>query len=192
MPLFLWFALRERVTVVQWVGTILAFVGMMVLIQPWSISASGSLLGEGFCFIAMVLSAAYLTLGRLNRRMTSFWLYLVPVYVWAGVVSLVAAFFLYPEITMPSPMDWLWLVLLALVPTVFGHGLINFSLRHLSGQTVGVANQGQFIFAMPMAALFFHEFPAWVFYPSAALVLYGCWLATKQQKPPRNGDITET
>lgn len=180
MPFLLWFALREKVYRIQWIGTLVAFSGVVLLVSPRLVFQSGSMLGEGYCLLAMVLFALYLTLGRLNRRMTSLWLYLVPVYMWATLISLIAAFLQNPSLAVPAPIEWLWLFLLAILPTVVGHGLINYCLRHLRGQTVAVANQGQFIFAMPMAAFFFHEIPTLVFYPAAAIVLGGCWLATRQ------------
>jgi drug/metabolite transporter (DMT)-like permease len=180
MPFFLWIALREKVYRIQWLGTLVAFGGVVLLVSPRLVFQSGSMMGEGYCLLAMILFAVYLTLGRLNRRMTSLWLYLVPVYLWAGFISLAVAFAQRPSISAPSPLNWLWLLLLALLPTVFGHGLINYCLRHLRGQTVAVANQGQFIFAMPMAAFFFHEYPTIFFYPAAAIVLGGCWLATRE------------
>ncbi len=66
-----------------------------------------------------------------------------------------------------------WLVALALIPTVLGHSLLNFSLKHISGQSVSVCNLGQFIFAGSMAWLWFGEIPHGGFYPAALLVIAG-------------------
>lgn len=189
MPFLLWFTQREKVLRWEWIGTGVALSGILLLFGPRFQPGAGSVVGELVCFASMLLFAFYLALGRLNRRFSNFWLYLVPVYAWAGIFSLLVSL-LTGETShsnwFPSGSHWIWLVLLAVVPTIFGHGMLNYALRFLGGQVVSVANQGQFIFAAPTAFFLFHEVPGGLFYPAAALVVLGCWITARSRPQIKN------
>jgi len=179
MPFMLWITQKERVRRQEWIGTGVALMGIALLFGAKFRVDSGSFTGELVCFGSMLLLTFYLALGRLNRKMSSFWLYLVPVYAWASLISFLLAFSIGEKGEFPTGQAWVWLVLLAVLPTILGHGLMNFCLRHLGGQMVSIAGQGQFIFAAPAAYFLFGEVPGILFYPAAALVVAGCWLTTR-------------
>jgi len=81
----------------------------------------------------------------------------------------------------------IWRVALVLVPTVTGHSILNYSVKHMRGQLVGVINLFQFVFVGAMAWCVGEKTPAWTIVPAAALVLTGAIIVVrsqKTQKPP--------
>jgi drug/metabolite transporter (DMT)-like permease len=152
MPFFLFFLLREGVNRHEVAGTLLAILGVVVLTWGDYQIAPGNLLGDFVCFLSMLLFGLYLAYGRVNRGIRSLWLYLVPLYAIAGVICLLLAMpYANPFAILLNGREILLLLGLALIPTVLGHSLLNFSLKHINGQAVSVCNLGQFVFAGIMA-----------------------------------------
>ena len=65
---------------------------------------------------------------------------------------------------------------LAIGPTILGHALVNYSLRHIRGQRVAVTTQCQFVFAALFELALHGRLPPWGFYIAAPLVLAGAWI----------------
>ena len=89
------------------------------------------LAGDLVCFVSMLLFALYLALGRRNRDIPSIWLYVVPLYAIAGLACLVAGAGRLGAVLSFSAKEWLLLLALAVVPTIFGHSLLNGAMKHL-------------------------------------------------------------
>jgi drug/metabolite transporter (DMT)-like permease len=139
-------------------------------------------LGDLVCFGSMILFALYLAFGRANRDFPNVWLYMWPVYMAAGVCCLSIAVFVTDFQAQPfDAREGLLLVGLGVVPTVIGHGSINYALKHLRGQAVGVANLSQVLFAGLLAYLLLGEVPELAFYPAGALIALGVFLAFKKR-----------
>lgn len=71
---------------------------------------------------------------------------------------------------------------LAVIPTILGHSILNYSLKHFRGQVVSIINGLQFVFAAVMAYLIFAEAPHLVFYPTALLIAIGAWVVMPRRK----------
>jgi len=55
-------------------------------------------------------------------------------------------------------MDWVWFILLAIVPNLFGHTLFNWSIKYVSTNVVSVAILFEPIGAALLALLIFKEY----------------------------------
>lgn len=66
-----------------------------------------------------------------------------------------------------------FLVGLAVLPTIIGHSLINYSMRHFRGQVVSLCNVGLFLFPAVLAYFLFQEAPPLIFYAASAVVVAG-------------------
>jgi len=136
-----------------------------------------TLVGDLVCFGSMLLMAVYLVLGRKFRHHPTNLLYVTPLYATASAVAFAATPAAGPLglIDPTVPLDWIaeapWVLLLALLPTLVGHSLINNAMRSLRGQVVSVLNMLQFLFAGVLAWVFLSERPQLAFYIAAALVL---------------------
>jgi drug/metabolite transporter (DMT)-like permease len=133
----------------------------------------------------MVLAACYLVLGRRNRHFPSVWLYLVPLYAAGAVVCLVASFWFEPPFSVNYGwFEWAMMLGLAMVPTVIGHSLLNYSLRHFRGQVVGLSNFSQPLFAGLFAFLFLNEIPDPIILPAGILIAIGVTIALLKPTRP--------
>lgn len=179
MPFLLFFLLREGVNRVELAGTAVALAGVAVLVWGDYRLEPENLAGDLVCFVSMVLFALYLAYGRLNRGISSLWLYVVPLYAIAGIVCLVLSLPFANPFKLLPPREVLLLLGLGAIPTVLGHSLLNFSLKHIGGQAVSVCNLGQFLFAGTLAWWIFREAPHLPFYPAALLVVAGAILVVR-------------
>jgi drug/metabolite transporter (DMT)-like permease len=103
----------------------------------------------------------------------------VPFYALAGLACLVAgAGRLGSVVTFPA-REWLLLLALAVVPTIFGHSLLNLAMKHFSGNVVSVCNVGQFVFAGVAAWIVFGELPKPAFWPASLLVVTAAVIALR-------------
>jgi len=179
MPFVLWLVNREHVNRGEWIGTLVALAGVLMLTLPRLDSGLSTTAGDWVCFGSMILVTFYLVLGRRSRSKGAFWLYLVPVYAWAGLFCLLAALPFHAGEIIPESSQWILLLALAVIPTIVGHGLLNYSLRHTGAQQVSVFNQTQFLFAALIAFFVFSEIPGLLFYPAALLIVIGAWITAK-------------
>ena len=172
MPFLLLHVTGERVNRLEVIGTALAIAGVLVLTLRDALSG-GDAMGNVVCFVSMLLFALYIALGRRNRDFPTVWLYVVPVYLLAGLVCLAASLPWLGGFEAGSGREWSMIIGLALVPTIIGHSLLNNAVRHFRGQIVSLATVGQFVFAGVMGWVFFRESPSPVFYAASALVVGG-------------------
>ncbi|MBN1554066.1 MAG: DMT family transporter [Phycisphaerae bacterium] len=185
MPFILFALLRERLTRGEFLGTGLAIAGLAALgFSDFHIRPE-HLLGDVVCFGSMLFFAVYLALGRRNRHAASIWLYLVPLYLLGGVLCLIAGLILETPPGMKAGFDGLMTLGLILVPTILGHSILNYSMKHMRGQIVSLTNLGQFVFAGVMAFFWRGEIPAHTFYLAGVLIVAGAAVALKSQSQPQ-------
>jgi len=176
MPFFLWIIYRERVNRREILGTAFTLLGMVVLsLSTLRVSPTG-FTGDMICFGSMLAFAAYLALGRKNGGRLPLWLYMVPLYTIAGLVCLFSALFLINPIKTYTPANLLLMLGLGVIPTVFGHTILNYSMKFFRGQMVSVTNLTQPLFAGVLGFLFFGEVPRPVFYVAAGMIVLGVWI----------------
>lgn len=173
MPFFLWIFFSERVNRIEVFGTFLALTGLMILGLGRFDLSSPDLRGYLLCFISMLFLAAYLALGRKNSGRLPLWLYMWPLYLTAGLFSLICALFFVNPIKTYSLTNILLFLGLAIIPTFGGHTLLNYSMKNFRGQVVSVANLGQIIFSALLGYLIFAEIPSLQFYLTAIFILSG-------------------
>jgi drug/metabolite transporter (DMT)-like permease len=181
MPLAMWVLNRERINRGEVLGTSIAMIGVVALLITHMFGHE-SVWGDLVCFLSMALFCCYLAFSRRNAGGRSLWPYLVPLYWIAGVICVVIALLARAPLPQWTPLEITMLLCLCLVPTVMGHSIINHSIRIMRGQTVGIVNLSQFIFAGVIGYLFFAELPAWTFYPVCALIVTGALIVIRAHR----------
>lgn len=189
MPFFVWLFFREKVNRREVFGSALTLTGVFMLTYANLKVAPENFRGDLICFGSMLAFACYLALGRKNGGRLSLWLYMVPVYAIAGLLCLIAALFVIDPIKSYTLKNVLLIIGLGVIPTVFGHTILNYSLKFFRGQIVSVCNLTQPIFAGIFGFIIFHEKPAANFYPAAITILIGIIIVlfsghTPHQNPP--------
>ncbi len=179
MPLLMWLLVKEVLNKREILGTLIALVGVAILFGMDLHLAPESFVGDAVCFGSMILFTLYLALARRHREATSLWLYIVPIYLLAGVICLCVSIPFVDPKTLLVPREILLVIGLGLIPTVVGHTIFNSSMRNMRGQVVVLANLCQFIFVWLLSYPILLELPTWGFYPACVLVVAGALIVIR-------------
>ena len=202
MPIVIMFLIRERITRHELAGTIVAFIGILVLTSEGFMAEGSTLTGDFWCLVSMLCYCLYLALARANRDISSVWLYVPPLYLIMGVICLtwgaIAGAYRanIGEVWWGNwpVMDVIWLLCLVFVPTIVGHTMLNLAMRLLRGQVVAIGNLAQVIFASVSGWLVLNQTPKPTFYIAVVLVLLGMLVSMmslfKPAKPWEEHDAT--
>ncbi|PLX42562.1 MAG: hypothetical protein C0608_02755 [Deltaproteobacteria bacterium] len=174
-PLFVmvisWLVLGERTPKSTTAAVALGLIGTVTI--SWGDFTSGTdpLLGDALALGGALAASAYLITGRVARRIMPTNTYVAWCYS-ASALFLIAAMLLmghpikiYPAETMT------YMILLALVPQLIGHTVINWSLAHLPAPTVAVAILGEAVGATLLAWAVLGEAPPAMTIIGAAFII---------------------
>lgn len=169
----------ERMGSLQWAGTGIALSGIaMITAGDWKAGVGQELIGDVLALLGMVAFAVYLLAGRRLRQGLPTMVYVVPVYgVSALVLLLIAVVMSAPLIGYPA-LDWVIFLGLAVVCTIGGHTLYNYSLAYVPASLVSVTLLGEPVLSSLFAWLLLSEVPSWFVLPGGILVLTGIYWAS--------------
>ena len=173
MPFFSFFLLKESLNKNEWIGTGITCIGVVILAYVDYTVSTTMITGDIICLVSMLTLAWYLILARKYKHIPSIWLYLVPLYSVAGIFCLFAGLLRHGIPPTPPPMEWLYIFLLGLIPTVFGHSLLNLAMHWYRSQFVAIVSQMQFIYAGILGYIYFAEIPHFSFYLASAFMMIG-------------------
>lgn len=120
----------------------------------------GRLLGLAVAMLSALLAAIFPVL---NRKLVTKGGDPLTMVAWEMVGACTAALTLFPSVSDGESLlawqyfDWLWILLLAWVCTVFAHAFHIHLLRHLSAYTMNLAFNFEPVYGILAAALLFHE-----------------------------------
>ena len=180
MPFFLYFIYKETLKRSELLATILTIAGVIILSYADFQLSRQHFYGDLLSLFSLILLTWYLVLARINKNIPSIWLYVVPLYFVAGILALaLAPFFNINPIRSFSTREILVIAGLALIPTVIGHSIFNYCMRHLSSQLVAIVTPVQFIFAGILAYIFFEETVHWPFFIACSLLVAAIFIVIK-------------
>ena len=134
-------------------GLILAFTGVLIATQP-QLSSETGLPGVSLAFIGSLCAAGYFYLGRSSRKagmpLTS---YAIVAYASASLTLLVYATATKSSLLPTSTTSWAYLLLLAIIPMMGGHTVMNYLLRRMKSYVVTSIALGEPPGATLLAAL---------------------------------------
>lgn len=153
-----YFFFKERITMKTIFAGAIAIIGS-VLISWGDFKLSGAAFyGDILALIACALVTAYLLFGQDVRKRLSLVTYTMLVYV-VSTITLFVYVLIKGESFGPYPtMDWVWFILLAIVPNLFGHTLFNWAIKYVSTNVVSIAILFEPIGAAILALLIFKEY----------------------------------
>ncbi|MFJ7185689.1 DMT family transporter [Lysinibacillus xylanilyticus] len=153
-----YFFFKENITLKTIFAGVIAIVGS-ILISWGDFKLSGTAFyGDMLALVACALVTAYFLFGQDVRKRLSLVTYTMVVYA----VSTITLFFyvlIKGESFGPYPtMDWIWFILLAIVPNLLGHTLFNWSIKYVSTNVVSIAILFEPVGAAILALLIFKEY----------------------------------
>jgi len=186
--------LRERVGATTLIGLGLALAGGVIVglgdACTWqagsivcpplrSFIGGPAFLGDLLALLGAWMAAGYMLVGRKLRVKMELVPYIFVVYGMAALVLVVIMLGMGESPLGLPPLSYLWFLLLALVPQLFGHSTFNWALKFLPASFVSVTLLGEPVGSTVLAYFIFQEQPGWVKIGGAVLILIGIWLAAK-------------
>lgn len=165
--------LGERLNRWEGLACMLACLGMVWILGRQLTYGSDQLAGSMVALASAFLCACYFVLSRKYRPSQHALLFTLPTYVTAAAVQAVAGLAMDGGISVGNANTRLALLGLILLPTVGGHTLAIYLLRHVKTQMVALSVPSQFILATGAAFFLFGETPSPWFVAGAVLVLAG-------------------
>lgn len=166
-------------------GVTIGFIGIAVIALTGL--GTGESVGNALALLGGVMAALYILAGRMLRRTLGIFTYAFSVYLTAAVVLLASAV-LNGVPLWPYPTEELLIFLaLAVVCTIFGHTVYNWSLRYLTAPVISTSLLGEPILASMLALVLLSEVPPWTVIMAAPLVLIGIVLTALDRRPGLEG-----
>jgi DME family drug/metabolite transporter len=180
--LFAWPLLGERINRQKGTALLLTTAGVALIVRIFdvpflSLNVEGLLWGLG----SGVLYGLYSIFVRGALKRYSFWTIITYTFAIGGLFLVIAQLVLSPVEASPSrivsalaqPGAVLWLLILALVPTLAGYSLFTFGLRFLEATVATILATIEPVMATLWAALFLGESLTWPQVVGGALVIAG-------------------
>ena len=163
-------------------GILLATVGGVTVARGAG-SGDHRLFGDLLVVGAVALYGVYLTLARRLATSLDPHSYAVGVYAAASLSLGLVCGVLRPTWSLPAT-SYGYMLLLALVPTLVGHTLVQGAARYLSPALVALVSPGETVGALLLGALFLHAPPRGAELAGAAFVLSGVLATALAQRRP--------
>ena len=130
---------KEAISKAAVMSAFIAILGS-VIISWGDFQISGmALLGDILAIIACVFITFYLLFGQEVRKRVSLITYTFLVYVVSSITLFVYTLIANEKLSNYPVSDWVYFVLLAIIPTLLGHSLFNWSIKWISTTTISVA-----------------------------------------------------
>ncbi len=178
----------ERVGRRQVAGTLLALLGLVVTTGGF---ATVGARGDVMALAGAVMMGTYLLLGKQVRMKVGALPYVWMVYGVAALALLAWSLFTGTQLTGYPAQEHALFWALALVPTLGGHGLLNWALPRAGAARVSSATLGEPLGATTLAFLVLGELPAGRELAGGATILLGLVLIVgrERRRAGRNGDL---
>lgn len=167
-------------------GTLLAFLGVVILTGVDLSASPQALAGDALALVGGVAGAGYVVLGAEVRRVASTTAYTYVCYSTASLFLLLTCLVAGARLHGYSGDTWLRLVLLMVTAQLLGHTLINRVVKGLGPSVTSTAILLETPGAALIAAVWLDQQPPVAAYPALAVILGGLVLVVLgDRKPPR-------
>ncbi len=156
------FILGEKIKIIQWIGMMLAFLGVVALsftsVKNFSNNNdTNSFLGVILALIGAFTAAVYFTIGRMIRKRISTITYTSITYASAALILLAFSTSMGYNLTNYNSTTWIYFLLLAIVPMLGGHSILNYLLKYIKASIITATVLGEPVGASILAILILNE-----------------------------------
>lgn len=164
---------KEKVSAKAIVSGLLAIFGSIIISWGDFQISGNALFGDILALIACALVTAYLLFGQTVRKRLSLVTYTFVVYTISTVTLFVYVLIKREPLFPYEQSDWIYFILLALVPTLLGHTLFNWSLKWVSTSTISMAILFEPVGATILAFYLLNESVIWTQLLGGGIVIIG-------------------
>jgi len=137
--------------------------------------------GNFFALLGAFSAAGYMIAGRFLREKLSTISYISLVYSIAAVFLVFISIYLHAPLFRVNISGAVLLLLIALIPQVVGHSLINAALGSLPAALVSIAIMGEPVGSTVLALIFLHEAPSAAEWVGFIVILVGIYFSAKSK-----------
>ncbi|MEM0501215.1 MAG: DMT family transporter [Ignisphaera sp.] len=143
------------------VGVTIAFVGIAIFFSDAYTNAEIDVIGILESFMASILAALYFQIGRIARKFLNVYSYTIPTYFFGALtVAIYNYIFVRDDMLHQFLSSWIWLLLLAVIPMIGGHTVMNYLLRYFKSSIVTSIALAEPIIATVLAIPLLAEVPS--------------------------------
>lgn len=171
-----YFFFGERFSVAAVISMFITLLGSFII--GWGdLQISGlALLGDILALLGAITVTVYFLLGQKLRRSLSLMTYTFIVYSSSTLTLLIYNVILGNNFFHFAPNTWAWFLSLAIIPTFFGHSLLNWALKWVSTSTISMAVVFEPIGASILAYIILQEHVTWSQWLGGTIVISGLFL----------------
>jgi len=177
-----WWILGEALRPHQWLGVVIAVIGVAIMAGFEPQFDTRMLIGDALALVSAITFAIYSIAGRRQRQRMSLLMYAGAVYLLGGVwlTPLAALNFSNGGYTLPAVLS---VVALAALPLGLGHTLYNAALRRMRATTVNLVATQEVTGGVLLGALLLGEIPSLLTLAGIAVTLCGIILVLYERQP---------
>ncbi|PNQ82768.1 DMT family transporter [Paenibacillus sp. F4] len=176
-PLFVmmgsYFMFRERANILTLLCLIAALIGSIIIAWGDIGISREALIGDGLSLVGTILVSAYMLAGQKVSHKINANVYSVIVFFIGGSVMLVYNLLNHYALIEYDSSDWIYFLLLAVIPTIFGQYIFNLLLKSMGATTVSVGIIGEPVLAIILAYLFLGEIISAFQFIGGIMTLFG-------------------
>lgn len=158
-------------------GTAVGLVGMIVIAHDALGDVQLALKGDGLALLGALAVVGYFIIGRKARTRISLLGYVTPLYAVCALLLLLWVLAAREPLYPYSATQWAYFAALAVVPTILGHTVFNWAIKHVRPSAISLAFLGEPVAASVLAFFFFAQRPPLATLVGGALVLAGVYLS---------------
>lgn len=162
---------KEKLSARSILSGVMAIAGS-VIISWGDFQISGmALYGDILALVACALVTAYLLFGQDVRKRLSLITYTFLVYSVSTITLLLYVLALGDPLTGYAQSDWMWFLLLAIIPTLLGHSLFNWAIKYISTNVISMSILFEPVGAVILAYFVLNEWITWTQFIGGLLVM---------------------
>lgn len=162
-------------------GTLIGLLGMLIISKDGLSNAEFALKGDLLAILGALAVVGYFIIGSNVRSRVSLLGYVTPLYAGCSIFLLVWTLAVGDRLYPYSPSVWGYFLALAIVPTILGHTVFNWAIKHVAPATISLVFLGEPIGASVLAFLFFGQKPPAATFLGGALILAGIYLTMRKK-----------
>ena len=133
------------------------FIGCLVVQINDIENVGGAALGNIMAIVSAIFLGGLFLLGSIIRKTTPVISYTRMLFSVSAIVLLIVSFVLHSPLLGYSNIDYFWLLMLGLIPTLIGHTAFSYSVKFISPSIITAIPLGEPIIASGLAWLLFSE-----------------------------------